>query len=150
MELLWETNLARTEPSLWVTDVLGRQHVDAANSHSRDARASRLVPRLLREAPDGLWMAEEMLRDHGEELARYAPRMRLALLERAATQAFLSGDRRAGVRYGRAALESGPGGTRLWTTIGLGILGPKVLAYAKVLRRHAHSVRVAADSNGSA
>lgn len=135
MELLWETDLARNELSLWVSDVLGLQHADAANSHSRDVDASRLVPRLLADAPDALWMAETMLREHGEELARYAPRVRRSLIERAATQAFFNGKRLAGARYGRCALSSGPGRAKMLGTVALGLLGPRALARAYVLAR---------------
>lgn len=141
MELLWEANLARTESSLWVPDILGKQHVDAENSYSRDVVASRLIPRLLDEAPDALWMAETMLSEHGDELARYAPRVRLSVLERAVTQAFLSGDRRAGLRHARTARRSGGMGPKLWTTVLLGALGPRPLAYAKAAGRRASAAR---------
>jgi hypothetical protein len=136
MEGLWETNLARRERSMWLPDILGKQHVDAPNSHSRDRNPSRLIPRLLLEAPDDLWMAETMLAEHGTELARHAPRTRRALIERAATQAFLIGDRRTGVRHTWSAMRAGSRHARLWVTLGLGILGPRALAYAKLARRN--------------
>jgi glycosyltransferase involved in cell wall biosynthesis len=135
MEGLWETNLARRERSLWLADILGMQHVDAANSHSRDADPSRLIPRLLLEAPDDLWMAETMLAEHGAELARYAPHTRRSLMARAATQAFLAGDRRRGLRHTWRAAKSGSRGSKLWITAGLGLLGPRALAHAKLARR---------------
>ena len=77
---LWELDLARREASLWVSDVLGAQHVDAGNSHTRDASA-RLLPRLLDEAPDVRWMAGTMLSEHGTELERDAPHYRAWLFE---------------------------------------------------------------------
>jgi glycosyltransferase involved in cell wall biosynthesis len=135
MEALWETNLARRERSLWLADILGMQHVDAANSHSRDAEPSRLIPRLLLEAPDDLWMAETMLAEHGAELARYAPHTRRLLMERAATQAFLTGDRRRGLRHTLSAVRSGSRDSKVWVTTGLGLLGPRALAYVKLARR---------------
>lgn len=135
MEGLWETDLARREQSLWVPDILGKQHVDAANSHSRDANASRLISRLLLEAPDDLWMAETMLAEHGAALDRLAPLTRRALTERAATQAFLTGDRRRGVRHTWDALRSGSRHGKVWITLGLGLLGPRPLAYAKLAGR---------------
>jgi hypothetical protein len=148
-ETLWETNLARRESSLWVSDVLGRQHTDASNSHTRDASASRLIPRLLEEAPDALWMAETMLSEHEAELARYAPHYRRWLLESAALQAFLAGDRRAGIRHTGAARRAGSAGTQLWITLGLGVLGPRALARAKLAGRRLRSWR-AQKSNGEA
>lgn len=138
--LLWETNLALTEKSLWVEDILGMQHADGAHSYTRDTRPSRAIPRLLRDAPDEFWMAETMLKQHGAELIKHAPHVHLSLLERATTHAFLSGDRRAGRRYARAALGSGSGTARVWTTLVLGMAGPKPLAYGKVLRRRGNAV----------
>lgn len=149
MSLLWETNLARTEPSLWVTEILGKKRSDAPNSLERDVRAGRLIPRLLRDAPDELWMAETMLDEHGEELARHARRVRRSLNERAATQAFLSGDRRAGLHHARSALRSGASKLRIWTTVALGVLDRRALAYAKVARRRGQRIRPTSAS-GSA
>jgi len=143
MELLWETNLARTERSLWVPDILGVQHTDAPNSHSRDGRATHVIDRLLHEAPDDLWMAETMLAEHGQELARYAPYVRLSLIERAATQAFLADDRRGALRHALAAMRRGSRGPKLWTTLGLGLLSPRVLAYAKLAGRRRQAARAA-------
>jgi glycosyltransferase involved in cell wall biosynthesis len=134
MEGLWELNLARRESSLWVPDILGREHTDAPNSHSRGASAARLI-RMLDEAPDGLWMAETMLAEHGAEMARYAPHSWRYLVEHAALFAFLSGDRRAGIRHTWAAIRDGSVYWRVWGTLALGILDPRALAYAKVAGR---------------
>jgi hypothetical protein len=145
MSLLWETNLARTTSSLWLTEILGKKHSDASNSLERDVRASRVIPRLLQEAPDGLWMAETMLQEHGDELSIHAPSFHRSMMERAAMQAFLIGDRRAGLRHARAALRSGSSRVKLWATLGLGLLGPRALAYAKLAaRRQPPAVRRAA------
>lgn len=142
MEGLWETNLARRERSLWLPDILGKQHADAPNSHSRDANPARLIPRLLLEAPDDLWMAETMLAEHGTELARHAPRTRRSLIERAATQAFLTGDRRRGVHHTWSAARAGSRHPKLWITLALGFLGPRALAHAKLAgRRRRRAVR---------
>ncbi len=144
MELLWETNLARRESSLWVTDILGIQHTDAPNSHSRDRQTGRVIDRLLREAPDALWMTETMLAEHGNELAIYAPHVRLSVIDAAATQAFLAGERRRGIRHLRTAMQWGCSGPKPWATLGLGILGPRVLAWAKVVGRRRQAARSAA------
>ncbi len=138
MEGLWETNLARRERSLWLADILGKQHADAPNSHSRDADPARLIPRLLLEAPDDLWMAETMLAEHGMELARLAPRTRRSLIERAATQAFLTGDRRRGIHHTWSAVRAGSRHIKLWMTLALGVVGPRALAYAKLAGRRRH------------
>jgi Glycosyl transferase family 2 len=135
VEPLWELNLARTEPSLWVPDVLGLVHADAPNRHSRDSSASRLIPQLLSEAPDALWMAETMLQQHGAVLARYAPRYRRWLLESAALQALLAGHRLRGMRHTRNAWQAGAARSKMLATLVLGAMGPRALAYAKVAGR---------------
>jgi Glycosyl transferase family 2 len=133
VETLWELNLARRERSLWVSDVLGLQHTDAANSHTRDVDPQRMIARLRREAPDELWMAETLLGEHASELSRYAPRYERALEESAARQGFLAGDRRAGVSHTLAAQRLGPViNPKLWATLLLGLVGPWALVYAKV------------------
>ena len=139
VEALWELNLARTEPSLWVPEILGRQHLDAANSHTRDTRARALIPRLLSEAPDARWMAETMLAEHGAALHLYAPHYRRWLLKAAAGEAFLAGDRRAGIRHTRALLRESPAEAMVWITALLGLLGPRAVAYGKLARRRLDS-----------
>jgi len=146
METLWELNLARRESSLWVSDVLGLQHTDASNSHTRSADPRQLIPRLLGEAPDGQWMAETMLAEHGTDLARFAPHYRRWLVENAAVHAFLAGDRIAGIRHTWSAVRAGSVDANVWATCVLGILGPKPLAYAKLARRRARAARHATPS----
>jgi hypothetical protein len=135
LEGLWELDLARRERSLWVPDVLGRQYADAANSYTRDASARRLIGRLLAEAPDMLWMLETVLAEHGAALARYAPNLFRTLRGEAASEAFLAGRRRDGVRHARIALRSDPANPKLWMALGLGLLGPRALAYSKLANR---------------
>jgi hypothetical protein len=139
MEALWELDLARHEPSMWVPDILGRQHVDASNSHTRETNPRRLIPRLLTEAPDAVWMTQTMLAEHGTDLARYAPHYRRWLEETGALQAFLAGDRGLGIRYTRAAVRDGAAAPKAWATLLLGLLGPHVLAYAKLGGRRARA-----------
>lgn len=141
MEALWELDLSRREQSLWVSDILTRQHSDAANSYTRDASARRLVPRLLGEAPDQLWMVETLLCEHGAELAIRAPHYRRWLLESAALEAFLTSQRVKGTRHAWAALRAGAPRLKLAFTVLLGVLGPRALAYAKAVGRRSRSWR---------
>lgn len=134
MEALWELDLACQYPSLWVTDILGVEHSDAPNSHSRDTGAP-LVRRLLNEAPDTLWMAETMLVRHADGLAHDAPRYRLLLTQSAAREAFLAGQRVAGVRHSWTAVRDGGLSPKMLAIIVLGLLSPRVLARATVKRR---------------
>lgn len=141
IEMKWETDVSRREPSLWVPDVLGLQHTDAANSATREVEAKRLMPRLIEEAPDLLWMAETMLCDHGSELERYAPSYRRWLIESAAAEALLSGDRRAAVRHCFEARRAGSTRRKVWPVLALGLIGPGALARAKVYGRQLRSRR---------
>jgi len=138
MEALWELDLARVERSLWVADVLGLEHADAPNSHSRDSRAT-VIPRLLSEAPDSLWMAETMLHQHADGLARHAPRFRRLIMESAAREAFLAGHRLMGTRHTWAAVRAGGASPKLLATLLLGMMGPRALAQAKATGRKARA-----------
>lgn len=149
VETLWETDLARTEPSMWVPDVLGIEHIDAVNSVTRDVSASRLIPRLLGEAPDQRWMAETMLARHGAAMEKHAPTYRRWLLESAMLESLLCGDRRAGVEHFRGARRAGGAGAQLWATLGLGLLGPRPLAGAKVAGRQWRSRQARAVSGAA-
>jgi hypothetical protein len=132
MEGLWELDVARSESSLWVSEVLGRQYGDAANSHSRVADASGLIPQLLGEAADVSWMVDTMLAEHGAALSQYAPHCWRKALESAALQALLAGRRRAGARDTLAAIRAGSSPLKTSATLALGLIGPRALAYAKL------------------
>jgi glycosyltransferase involved in cell wall biosynthesis len=136
VEALWELNLARTEPSLWVDDVLSRFHTDAPNRYDGHSGGSQLIARLLADAPDQLWMAEEMLAQHGSELARFAPSYRRWLVESAAREALLAGDRVKGIRHSRAAVAAGASVPKISALLVLGLAGPRTLARAKVAGRN--------------
>jgi Glycosyl transferase family 2 len=148
VEPLWELDLARRTASLWVPEVLGAEHSDAANSATRDA-SGRWLARLLDEAPDVRWMAATMLSEHGSELARHAPHYRAWLLTSAALESFLTGDRRAGVRYAWSATRAGAGGPKLAATSALGLLGPRALAHSKVAGRRWRAGRAARSARRS-
>lgn len=141
VEALWELNLARSEASLWVDDVLGLVHTDAANRYNRHTGSSELTTRLLADAPDQLWMAEEMLTQHGSGLARFAPRYRRWLVESAAREALLAGERLKGIRHSWAAARAGASAPEIAATLALGLAGPRVLARAKVAGRRRRASR---------
>ena len=134
METLWELDLARHERSYYVTEVLLRGHVDAPNSHLRDHRPD-VVPRLLDEAPDVLWMAETSLAEHGSALERYGPMQRRVLVRAAAVQSFLTAQRRKGIHYVRESLRHDRSDPLTWGGLVLGILGPRAVASGIVLQR---------------
>lgn len=135
MESLYELDLAAKETTLCVDDVLGKEHTDAPNSWLRTVSADELVPRLLREAPDMLWMAETTLQRHGDALRRYGPRQYATMLRIAAVQAFLLGRRGKGARYALAVLRRRPLEPLTWVTLVLGLVGPGAVARGTVVFR---------------
>jgi len=135
METLYELELASKEMTLYVDDVLGLEHTDAANSWLRSAAVDELVPRLFGDAPDMLWMAETTLRRHGEALRRHGPNQYTTLLRVASVQAFLLNKRRVGVRYAVAALRRRPLEPQAWVTLALGLIGSRAVAYGTVALR---------------
>jgi glycosyltransferase involved in cell wall biosynthesis len=135
METLFELNLAERETSVCVEDVTTKVHADAPDSWLRAAGAADVVPRLRREAPDMLWMAEETLQRHGAALQRYGPRQYFTVLRIGATQAFILGKRRLGARYSFQALRRKPFALAAWVTLALGLLGPAAVARGAVLHR---------------
>lgn len=142
VETLWELNVSRWARSLWVPDVLGVQHADAANSHSRDIDPARLIPRLLAEAPDTLAIVETILNEHREGLSRFAPTWRLNLEKSAGLQAFLAGHRAAGLRHTVAAMGGSPRrDPKVWATLILGLIGPRTLAYGQLTDRRRRARR---------
>src|SRR5262249_27900500 len=124
MERLFELDLAKSETSVCVEDVLTKVHADAPNSWLRATEGRHVLPRLRQEAPDMLWMAETVLDRHGSALERFGPRQYVAVLMLAAVQAFLLGKRRTGVRYAFRALRLRPLAPAAWMTVVLGLLGP--------------------------
>jgi hypothetical protein len=135
METLWELELASREQTLYVDDVLGHEHTDAANSWLRTAAAGELVPRLFSDAPDMLWMAETALQRHGPALRQHGPGQYTTLLRVASVQAFYLGKRRTGVRYAVAALRRRPLEPQAWVTLTLGLIGPRAVAHGTLALR---------------
>jgi len=135
METLFELNLAERETSVCVEDVLTKVHADAPDSWLRANRSADVIPRLRREAPDMLWMAETALERHGEALQRWGPGQYVTVLRIAATQSFLLGKRRAGARYSLRALRRRPFTPAAWATLLLGLIGPTATARGAVAHR---------------
>jgi glycosyltransferase involved in cell wall biosynthesis len=135
METLFELNLAERETSVCAEDVLTAVHADAGNSWLRAVRSADVIPRLRREAPDMLWMAETTLERHGDALQRFGPSQYVTVLRIAATQAFLLGQRRKGMRYSLQALRRKPLAPAAWITLLLGLLGPSATARGAVAYR---------------
>ncbi len=139
LESLFELDLAKAEKTLCLDQVLGLEHSDAPNSWLRSTSASELLPRLRKEAPDMLWMAETTLSRHGEALRRFGPKQYANMQRVAAVQAFLLGRRRLGLRHALASLRSRPFSPLAWVTLVLGLLGPGPLARGNLAQRRLQS-----------
>jgi len=135
MEMLFELNLAERETSVCAEDVLTAVHADAPNSWLRAKAGAEVIPRLRREAPDMLWMAETVLSRHGQALERWGPRQYTIALRIAATQSFILGRRRQGARHALRALRRDPIAPAAWITLFLGLLGPWATARGAVAYR---------------
>lgn len=141
MEGLWELDLARSETTLCVEEVLGLEHEDAANSFLREQSAEAVIPRLKAEAEDTLWMATTVLERHGATLRRLGPRQYAKYLQIAAKQAFLLGERRKGAGYALRALRRRPLHPELWGTLLLGLLGSGAVARGSMLARRLEGLK---------
>lgn len=139
IEELYELDLARSVKSVYISEVLAHQYFDAGNSYLRSVTPAVVIPQLLGDAPDLLWMAENVLERHGDALRAYGPRQYGAMLKLATSRAFLAGERMKGWRYGRRTLRREPVDPVMWFTIVTGLLGPRALAYVslgvRLLRR---------------
>jgi glycosyltransferase involved in cell wall biosynthesis len=130
VEELYELELAHKVDSLYLEDVLGKQHLDAGNSYLRSIDKKVLIPQLLGDAHDLLWMAETALERHGAALAQRGPNQLAAIEKIALAKSFLVGDRRKGLRFARRVLGCNPRDWDSWMTTIAGLAGPRVLAYS--------------------
>lgn len=135
VEELYELDLAKAVPSIYSEDVLGRQYFDAPNSYLRTVDRRVLIPQLLGDAEDLLWMAETVLERHGEVLRSHGPRQYAVMQRLATSKSFLSGQRRRGLSHARQLLRRRPADGLVWFTCVFGVLGRTPLAYATLLFR---------------
>jgi glycosyltransferase involved in cell wall biosynthesis len=128
VEELYELDFARAVDSLYTEAVLGEEYTDAANSYMRTTQRRILIPQLLGDAPDLLWMAETILQRHGDALRSHGPWQYRRIVRMAAAKAFLAGDRRKGLRYSRLALRRRPSEALAWITALAGLIGARPFA----------------------
>ncbi len=135
MEWLYELDLAKNETAFYIPDVLAKQHFDAPHSLLRASDPHELMTRLVREAPDMLWMTQTALERHGEALRELAPSQHRELVRLASRYSFLLGDRRQGLRYAWEAIKVGDRDATLWLGVVLGMLGRRPLVNGIAARR---------------
>jgi glycosyltransferase involved in cell wall biosynthesis len=112
-------------------DVVHIYHHDAENQLTRPN-----VNRSIQYAEDQALSWDLMLKNHGEALKMYAPRIYSRLVSILATLYFLSGDRLKGVKYFFSSLRSNFLSPRYWVILLFGLLGAKPLACLKSFRSH--------------
>jgi glycosyltransferase involved in cell wall biosynthesis len=118
-------------------DVMVKIYTDAPNRITM-APGSGAVQRMLDDAPDKLASFERILRDHGTIMRECAPKLYNYTVALAGNQAFLTGQRRKGLKYVSTAIARHPLSAGLWGLMCLGmLLGPTATAWANVLRRQA-------------
>jgi hypothetical protein len=117
------------------------EHTDAPNSYLRSIDRKELIPRLLRDAPDMLWMAESILARHGQALRTHGPSQFRETVRQAAVHSLLTGNRRKGLRYGIRYVRVARPDAPLLATLAFGLLGRQVLAHVILLFRIIRVVR---------
>lgn len=105
---------------------------DASNRNR--AIDNKQAVRMLAMAPDFLAESKTVIAEFGPYLRKHSPQAYLLELHRIATFAFLSGERRTGLRYALECLIRNPFSLNGWATLVCGMLGPKVLAKVRVMK----------------
>jgi hypothetical protein len=124
-------------------DVVRLYHHDAGNQRSKPS-----VEQLMGEACDQALQTESILTQHGEALARWAPRVHHRFVAELATMCFLAGRRIAGIRAAVRSLRRRPLAARQWALLLAGLAGPKPLAFLKLLRGRARTAWPSARREG--
>ena len=110
-------------------EVIRHYHGDAGNQLTKPSATL-----LLAVAPDLMRASEHLLATHGEALRQWAPRVLANEQDGIATLAFLSGDRRRGVKQAVARLSRGPLNVRVLIVLVLGVVSPRILARVRTAR----------------
>jgi len=134
MEGLYQLNLAQNEMILYLEDILGIEHFNAANSISRGFSKS-LMSSLRNNAPDMLWMAETVLKEHGKALQNWGPRQYLDYIYVAGREGFYSGNRLIGFKYMSKFIIKQPFRISAWIILLLGMVSPSFVLYAIQVKR---------------
>lgn len=128
-EALYHLDVARAVDVQLEPDVVRIYHQDASNQVTRPQ-----MKRLIEWAPDSARAIANLLSRHGQSLERCAPRLAALFLAQGATWQFLSGHRRAGLRFAFAYGRRTGDWKRAGTVMALGSVGPALLAWGKTVR----------------
>jgi hypothetical protein len=138
-EALYHLDFARRFRVAVCPDVVRLYHQDAAIQLSKPS-----VRQLTLAARDQALQTESLLREHGEALGRWAPRVHQRFMAELATMYFLAGRRIPGILAALRSLRTRPASARQGIIVLLGLAGPRALALMKMLRGR---VRTAASSS---
>ncbi len=101
-------------------------YTDCTNRYQGDDSAQGLA-RKLDSARDQADMTEEVLEEFGADLRQHAPARYAQIVESAAQYNLQAGRRLRGIKFSFRALVRRPLSIRLWTTLFLGLLGPRLI-----------------------
>jgi glycosyltransferase involved in cell wall biosynthesis len=125
-ELSYHLDCARSVLTRVSPDVVRLYHHDAPE------RLIRLpIEKMLQYAPDMATDADLTLESHGEAMRRWAPAFHMELQRAASTFHFLAGHRGRGFARALRVLRRTPFSARAWAVVALGLVGPRLLAFAK-------------------
>lgn len=124
----YHLNFARRFSIRACPDVVRVIHSDASERLSYLRMAA-----LVEFAADHAESLEQLLSEHGQALSEWAPDLYCQQVAGLATQYFLAGQRRAGMRTGLRYLARRPTSVKGWAILGAGMIGPKATAYLKTI-----------------
>jgi hypothetical protein len=126
LEALYHLNLARAGAVCAYPDVVRAYHSDADDQLTVPNRRRSLM-----HAADAANNVEQILREHGEALRRFAPGVYHDLLRGGALFSFLAGRRRSGLAYSRMYLTGAAPSPRMYAIVAAGLVDRRVLAWVQ-------------------
>jgi glycosyltransferase involved in cell wall biosynthesis len=129
LETLFHFDLSRRFLTWDCPEVVRLYHQDATNSLC----ASFSAARLLESAPDQAAMHAVLLRNHGDVLKEFAPRLFAAEIRATSVFMLLSGKRREGLVYALRFLSMRPISPGMLAALLCGLCGPRAVVFLKWL-----------------
>ena len=126
LELQMILRIARRWKFQVIREPLATIYTDCANRYMNDDSPLGLE-RKLDAARDQAIATEEILEEFGDDLRRFAPNRYTDTIDSAAQFNLQAGRRWRGLRFSLRALARRPLALRIWTTLIVGILGPRAM-----------------------
>jgi len=131
-ETLYHLEFAKRFVTAAHPEVARLYHTDATDQNSFAPNPGHW----LRVAPDHARSLDQVIAAHGGALKTHAPYAYRLLLRTAAKFHFLAGQRLRGIAMSLKLWRTQPVSPVSWLILGLGILGPRAVAWADALRAH--------------